>query len=172
MTRYLKSIKYILIILIIALIEFETQACSCDKKSTFKNEIRSASVIFVGTVVNSEEIKIFDTLDQRYKIKMKYTLIIDNIYKGQCFNDTMYVFTGKEYSDCGFNFQIGKKYIVYGRNLMINIRGIEQIFIDGKPAVYTSICTRTRLYQKREIKKIKKYLKKVALMKVEKDIFH
>jgi hypothetical protein len=162
----MKTITYILTILTIVLLNFETKACTCIGESAVKDEIENKDAVFVGTIAESEEIRIYDTLSPNktiYRVELKYTMVVETIYKGLQFSDTTYIFTGSGGGDCGFNFQIGQKYIVYARNLKTEDRYNGPVFIDKKSAFYTNVCTRTRKYQDEEIKEIEKYLKKKKL---------
>jgi len=162
----MKTITYILTILTIVLLNFETKACTCIGESKVKDEIKNKDAVFVGTIAESEEIKIYDTLSPNktiYRVRMKYTMVVETIYKGRQFSDTAFIFTGSSGGDCGFNFQIGQKYIVYAGHLKTADRYNGEVYIDKKSAFNTNICTRTREYDEQEIKEIEKYLKKKKL---------
>ena len=153
-------------ILTFVLSNYETKACTCIGESTVKNELKETDAVFVGTIIESQEIRIYDTLSPNttiHRIKMKYTIVVETIYKGRQLSDTAYIFTGNGGGDCGFNFQIGQKYIVYAGHLKTADRYNGQVFIDKKSAFNTNICTRTREYDEQEIKEIEKYLKKKKL---------
>ncbi|MBN2881797.1 hypothetical protein JXM83_07145 [Candidatus Woesearchaeota archaeon] len=107
----MKTITYILTILTFVLSNYETKACTCIGESTVKNEIKERDAVFVGTIAKSEEIRIYDTLSPNtiiHRVEMKYTMIVETIYKGSQFSDTAYIFTGSGGGDCGFNFQTAK----------------------------------------------------------------
>lgn len=162
----MKTIIYILTILGFVLTNYETKACTCIGESTVKNEIKETDAVFVGTIAESEEIRIYDTLSPNtiiHRVEMKYTMIVETIYKGRQFSDTAFIFTGSGGGDCGFNFQIGQKYIVYAGHLKTADRFNGEVYIDKKSAFQTNICTRTRKYQDEEIREIEKHLKKKKL---------
>jgi TonB family protein len=90
---------------------------------------------------------------------MKYAMSIEAIYKGKHISDTTFIFTGSGGGDCGFNFKLGSKYIVYALKHKVEGRYNGQLHIDQKSAFYTTICKRTKLFDTTEIKEIEKYLK-------------
>lgn len=162
----MKTIIYILTILTIVLLSNETKACTCIGESTVKDEIKNKDAVFVGAITDSEELRIYDTLIPNktiYRVEMKFTMVIETIYKGRQISDTTFIFTGSGGGDCGFNFQIGQKYIVYAGHFKTANRYNGQVFIDKKSAFYTTICTRTRKYQDEEINEIERHLKQKKL---------
>lgn len=67
----------------------------------------------------------------------------------------MTIFTGLGVADCGVAFEVGKKYIIYGKN--------ESDFGNYPKAInifWTNKCMRTKDYHKDEIDEIEKYIKK------------
>jgi len=149
--------------LCILLLRNEVSACSCTGERAIKEEIENQDAVFVGFVKEAEQIRIYDTLSPNHiidRVEMKYTMVIESVYKGSQMSDTVFIFTGIGGGDCGYNFKIGQKYIVYGRYLKTADRHNRRMFIDKKSAFYTTICSRTRKYQSEEIKEIKRYLKK------------
>jgi hypothetical protein len=159
----MNTIKIIATISVFLFISYGAKACTCIGESTVKNEIRAKDAVFVGIIAESEEIRIYDTLNSSsviYRVEMKYTILVEATYKGRQVSDTAYIFTGRGGGDCGFDFQIGQKYIVYARHLTPADRVNELVFIDKKRAFRTNICTRTRKYDEQEIVEIEQYLKK------------
>lgn len=162
----MKTITYILTILILLLFNQKLEACSCVGERPVKEAIERVDAVFTGTIIEKEEIRIYDTLshDQRvYRVEMKYKIAVETVYKGQSLSDTSLIFTGRGGGDCGYNFQIGQKYIVYAGHIETDERYSGQVFIDKKSAFRTTICTRTRKYQTEEIKEIEKHTKQNKL---------
>lgn len=85
-------------------------------------------------------------------------MLVEHTLKGKLITDTIYIFTGSSGDDCGYKFEVGKNYILYalyytsGRPAGIN-------YIDNKLVLFTSRCTRNKLFQTEEKKVIEKYLK-------------
>jgi hypothetical protein len=159
----MKAPIYILTFLLFALFSQETKACTCVGESTIKDEIHKRDAVFVGTIIEKEEIRIYDTLSPNnviFRVDMKYTVVIETKFKGQQFGDTAFVFTGVGGGDCGFNFRVGQKYLVYADHLKTGDRYNGPLYIDKKSAFRTSICTRTKPYNKSEERQILKTQKR------------
>lgn len=163
MPNAMKTTFNILSILLLTIMSGDILACSCIGDISVKDEINKSDAVFVGTIFDREEIKIYDTLSSNrliYRIEMKYAMSIETVYKGKHISDTTFIFTGSSGGDCGFKFKTGSKYIVYALNHKVEGRYNGQLYIDQKSAYYTTICKRTKLYDTKEIKEIEKYLKK------------
>ncbi len=88
-----------------ALLPVQTQpvyACSCIMPGTPQEEMENASAVFSGRVLEIEE------TGYGYNV----TLEVLEAWKGVD-ETTIQVHTGMGGGDCGFNFEEGKKYIVY-----------------------------------------------------------
>ena len=163
MPNAMKTTFNILTIVLLTIMSGDVFACSCIGDISVKDEIKKSDAVFVGTIFDREEIKIYDTLSSDrtiYRIEMKYAISIETVYKGKHISDTTFIFTGSGGGDCGFNFKTGSKYIVYALNHKIEGRYNGQLYIDKKSAFYTTICKRTKLFDTTEIKEIEKHLKK------------
>jgi TonB family protein len=159
----MKKTFNILTILLLTIMSVDIFACSCIGDINVKDEIKKSDAVFVGTIFDKEEIKIYYTLSSNmsiYRIEIKYAMSIETIYKGKHISDTTFIFTGSGGGDCGFNFKTGSKYIVYAQNHKVEGRSNGQLYIDQRSAFYTTICKRTKLFDTSEIKEIEKYLKK------------
>lgn len=157
----MKTIIYTLTILTTFLLSNEIKACDCIDERTVKEEIKNSDVVVVGEIIGSKEIVVDDTLSSNKILsigEMRYTIIIETVYKGKQISDTTFIFTGRGAGDCGYRFQIGQKYIVYGNFLKDKYN--RQAYIGNKSAFDTSGCKRTQKYQSDEIAEIKKYLKR------------
>lgn len=91
-----KSIINILSILLLTIAPMHIFACSCIGERSVKEEIKYSDAVLVGTIINSEEIRVSDTLSPLtiiYSTKMKYTLIVEAIYKGKHTKDTTCIIT-------------------------------------------------------------------------------
>lgn len=142
---------------------YEAKACTCMGAGTVENEIKERDAVFVGTIIECQEISIYDTLGPNTTIgwtEMKYTIVLETVYRGRQFSDTAYIFTGSGGGDCGFIFQIGQKYIVYANHLQGAEGYVDQRVMDKKSVFSTDICTRTRAYDAHEINAIEKQLRK------------
>lgn len=94
--------------------------CQCEKPPSASEALKAADAVFVGIVVSGKMIE----GDMR-----QYTFIVNDTLKGEL-KDKATVLTGRGLGECGFDFNIGRAYLVYA-NLHGNV-------------LYTDICTRTK----------------------------
>jgi hypothetical protein len=129
--------KHILSACFLLLIIETTHACTCIRESNVKSAFKSTDLVFTGKVISVQEIiewsdtsyaylfykkdSILDNYD-KYKLrffgdnkKLVYTIEITKNYKGKIKTSTIDIRTGFGHGggDCGFNFDIGKEYLVY-----------------------------------------------------------
>jgi hypothetical protein len=121
-------------------------ACSCilPGSESIDTQVREAytnsTAVFVGEVV--EEIEKPDA----FSVEVKFKVV--KSWKNE-FKDAVLITTGRGGGDCGYEFEVGKKYLVYANGDKNNLR--------------TNICTRTSVFESNKdvaflnkIKKIKK----------------
>ncbi len=120
-----------MLVLIFALHASPLLGCTCaDYKLSVREEVarefREAAAIFEG------EVKSIDTHEESGAIfeRRIVTLRILEVYKGPS-EKTLVVGTGLGDEDCGCNFKVGKKYLVYA-------------FKNPSGRLTTTICDRTR----------------------------
>ncbi len=107
-----------LIILFSVLTSTQGYCCVCrylSKTEELENRIKSSSNIFTGRVIGIEFVQtnIKDEFDRnQYLIKVKF--LLGTKFKGDMLLDTIEVF--QENSNCQFQFQFNKKYLVYTYN--------------------------------------------------------
>lgn len=170
----MKQVLTILGFLVIGLLSENVFACSCVGKSTVKGAYKSSDIIMSGEVVSltdeflpdsakiKEMIALGISTDNQnkwlYGYSVKKVLIkVDNILKGQLISDTLTIITGLGGGDCGFEFKLGQKYIIYGFNKnYFNVNFKNQDVINGQNVYWTNICTRTQEYNRNEFEKLVK----------------
>lgn len=134
-------------------------ACSCVGKASVKEARKRADVVFVGKVISEETIQItrlseFTTFPihvKRYMVEVEATFKRGRTRKG----DTVIVYTGMGHGDCGFHFELGGRYVIYGDD--DDTRA--SLFYGDKPLTgrgiyWTNICTRTRPFDAVEVKEL------------------
>lgn len=156
----MKKVKFILTILAIIMLFGQSVACTCMEKPTVNDAIARQDVVLVGVIIASEEIWIPDSMINNrltYRTEIKNVMIVESVFKGKNLTDTTYIYTGSDGGDCGFNFRVGEKYIVYGSyETEAQYKGQE---LKGKKsALYTTMCTRTMIYDFGEVAEIEKFL--------------
>ena len=129
--------------------------CSCIGKFKIRNEIAKHELIFSGKVLSKNEFPVEDSLSGIKLWNVEYEFEVKYIYKGEIVTDKVKVITGLGNGDCGFNFVLGKTYIVYS--------DFDDELISGEKRlrfVTTDICTRTQEYSAKEDKKIRRIVKR------------
>jgi hypothetical protein len=153
--------KYTLTLLTILFISSHAFCCSCKPAPSIENSYNSEYThsIVSGVVLSKEEAvfeitvhyKSTNTESKRNIGEMKYTFLIEEIIKGSFVQDTISIITGKGVSDCGYEFEVGKKYIVYGHD---GIRD-RYTFTERGLSIYTTYCGRTKEYNEQEIQNLR-----------------
>jgi hypothetical protein len=135
-------------------------ACSCiGGKANVKNAFKKNDVVFIGKVINKEIMTIpytplgLNTGVDFYKYKI--TFMVEKIYKGKIDTNFVEVMTGIGGGDCGYDFDIGKSYVVYAERRSKHYNGDLNINI----YLYTHVCSRTTDNVESEKEKIAKYWK-------------
>jgi TonB family protein len=174
----MKTITYILTILIFTGASDKIFACSCSGQRTVQEEVKHADAVLVGTMVSKELVTLSDSTllqlfqnDTTIKNKSfanmtiaKYGLFVQDIYKGKISRDTVTIYTGIGGGDCGIRFKIGEKYIVYGENnTYFGQVNNDFKFPREKNAFWTYSCLRTMSYYQEEITEIEKYANRKQL---------
>lgn len=125
----------IYIIIALLLTTLNSFGCSCFGTETVKQAFRESDVVIYGEVVSkgkhnlSKELHYGDTIEWfTNEVTIKVTT---NLKSGGA--EFVTIYTGMGDGDCGFNFQIGKSYLVYANNETQ----------DGEELLRTNICTRT-----------------------------
>ncbi len=125
----------IYIIIALLLTTLNSFGCSCFGTETVKQAFRASDVVIYGEVISigkhnlSKELHYGDTIEWfTNEVTIKVTT---NLKNGSA--EFVTVYTGMGDGDCGFNFQIGKSYLLYANNETQ----------DGEELLRTNICTRT-----------------------------
>ncbi len=173
--RYL-FLTLILIILITSYIV--VNACSCIGDSNIEDDYNYSDIVIQSNVLSINEIwgpysytieKIekenlsIDSIEKNYfngyfLKRVKIEVITD--FKRNLTTDTLIIYTSRGHSgDCGFRFEIGETYIIYGRKEVYKY-GNERLSFDSDPypRFWTDICHRTQKVNNIELKKIEELI--------------
>jgi len=169
------SFKIIVIFLIIlGFFTVKSYGCKCGGEESVEEGINRLSSVVVGTIISKELITIQDSSttnsfrkDNRASDKhvyfisfYKFDLAIQKVFKGEYRKDTIHIYTGKGHGDCGFNFIVGNKYIIYGSmESYFSTINPSLNYPKGTDILWTNICSRTTLFNRSEIEEIEKYKK-------------
>lgn len=120
---------------------------------------KHADAVFAGKVIAAEQFRItFKEGPPAFDVPiyvMRYTLQVEREFKGRMVADQVIVYTGMGNGDCGFQFKLNERYIVYGdRDDVRADRYMADKQLYGRGIYWTGICTRTRLYDEEEVKQL------------------
>jgi hypothetical protein len=147
--------KTLFVILFIIVSNCHCLACGCIGQSSVKKEIKRSGIVIVGKILDREDFFVIDSLTRIKISKVKYRIAIKTVYKGRFSTGIAEIITGTGNGDCGFEFEVGKSYIVYA-----NYRN--RLYPQGKIVpgyLYTDACKRTRYEDGKELSEIEKKLK-------------
>jgi hypothetical protein len=114
----------------LTLLAGEATACDCRGGITPCQEYFEASAVFVGVVTGSSRATL-DQGDHQFPQRL-FQFRLEQAYRGIAGKEVS-VITGMGNGDCGYDFRVGEKYLVYA-------------FRTSDNKLSTSICTRTRLF--------------------------
>jgi hypothetical protein len=156
----------------------ETFACDCKGQATVENAIKNSSLVVTGTVISKILVAVTDshqivsfTDDSLKQNTFRYTTImtkckvrVGELFKGTISSDTLTIFTGTGGPDCGKEFIVGEKYIIYSAEKAYSKQKYNDLIYSlGKNIFWTDKCTRTTQYDSEEIFEIKKFEKEKPL---------
>lgn len=99
----------------------ETFACSCaPREATANDDFQKAAAVFTGRVLDVQRKESSNTVTVK--------LAVQKYWKGKISKEVK-IMTAKDSAACGFNFEVGKDYLVYATET------------EGK--LSTNICSRT-----------------------------
>jgi len=175
--------RRIAILLALCCSSISSFACKCAGQSTVKAGVDAASVVFTGTVIKVEYETLAETIDpdslsiarslphegtRNYldmPMVLKATFVVTDDFKGVAKMDTVVVYTGIRGATCGFKFEAGKDYTVYGttENYMYSFFRLDRQRFKNftrKGIYWTSVCSRTTVAVGQEHSLLNEHLKR------------
>ncbi|WP_299124698.1 hypothetical protein [uncultured Winogradskyella sp.] len=153
--------KIILTILLSIFVTTNSVACTCIviNESLSKKVIKSfnqSDFILTGKVISKEDKRSSDKSQSSFD-PIIYRFEIKNIIKGNINTRIVAIASPRDGSSCGYSFEIGKSYLVYGRES-------EQFssITKNKLDFVSSLCDRNqklKIVKKRELRKLKRLAK-------------
>jgi hypothetical protein len=122
------------ILLSFSLANQTVKACTCAGTRSTCESYGSANAVFVGTVVGVRVNKSQKSNERAEEIDwtpVAFKFVVEQPYLGVA-GIQVEVFTGRGGGDCGYNFQVGQRYLVYANAYQNKLS--------------TGICSRTKLY--------------------------
>lgn len=182
MTLKFKHTLAILTVVILTHLTTATFACTCigKDKQTTENELNFVDLAVKGKIIAVANFDYYDTtsysvaglkfdpkqsgyLIRKYKV---FTLVVDTKFKAtKNTSDTVQIVTGYGGGDCGYEFEIGKDYIIYGetwKEKTVSVRHRKRK--DKKRVIetaiankfYTDICRLTQDSNEKELTNLKR----------------
>jgi hypothetical protein len=173
--------RVILVGIIIVGLAGHAAACTCGGPWSVEEEFVDTELIVYGKVISKELISLQETLKPDKVSGVKERLKGDNQklqffesyhvfeikfeivekYKGTVLRDTVTIYTVPKTASCGFKFEKGKIYIVYGsKKSDIGFMFLPRADIEGnlekENTFWTSRCTRTTEYKRSEADELRK----------------
>ena len=145
---------------------YTSVACTCvgNGKATIQQNVKNAVLTVHGIILREEVYNYVDStisyLDEKgmttfHKGREKmYTMVITDVFKVP-YNtpDTIKIITGFGGGDCGFEFQVGKSYIVYGK--FWKERNSDFYRGSSREKFWTDICWPTELSNAAQLAELK-----------------
>lgn len=128
------SVLLLGVLIVVSLASPTANACSCGGGGAPCESFGTASAVFAGTVIGVRENprpKVIDRNETDWLPRFVYKFSVQQAYSGVTGTEVE-VHTGSGGGDCGFQFKIGQRYLVYA-----------QLY---KERLLTGICSRTRAF--------------------------
>lgn len=143
------------------------QGCSCVGIPSVASAFKEADFVGVGTVkarvrVSASTVlggaKRFPNLSASdtlfFGYRYAYTVEIEEVYKGDKRKRVVEILTGASSSDCGVQFRVGSRYVIYAYcRRSLELAGGP---IDIPPFLATHLCTRTTQVNNAELKALRR----------------
>jgi Tissue inhibitor of metalloproteinase/Prealbumin-like fold domain len=129
--NYVRLIRLLALLPLLLFVE-KAQACSCAPSGPPCQAFWQADAVFIATVKSKSIVPTqADGETKRGEQLVSVIFLVDEVYRGLLGGSDVEVFTGMGGGDCGFNFEKGRRYLVYAQDYQNKLR--------------TGICSRTRL---------------------------
>ena len=125
-------------------------ACSCGPVGIYRGH-KHAAIVFTGTLVAAKASFFNDTLglhQGKYVVKnqriVRFTFKIQRLYKGTITADTISLSTSAGGADCGNNFTLSKRYLIYSWFTDALPNDFRKEYRKVTPYLTTHLCSRTK----------------------------
>lgn len=124
---------YWLLTAVVLLVSFtDATACSCAESGPPCQSFWTADAVFSASVISKSMTTVDSDVDlKRKEQQVAVRLLVEDVFRGSLGGNDVEILTGMGGGDCGYNFEKGRKYLVYA--------------YEHKGKLYASICSRTRL---------------------------
>ena len=157
----------------------QTFACKCSDTWTIRESFKHVPIIISGKVLKRKVVSFAETIrteklqdiekdiagdSQKLKMfKMNFVFevqfLVTERFKELNIQDTITIYTTITSGSCGFRFEEGKEYIVYGTKKgfypFMLTEVMKKEMIERENTYWTTHCTRTQLYNELEAKELR-----------------
>ena len=149
MLRYLFVICTCLIV-----VSFDAVGCSCIGSEDVKEARKRADLVVVGTIIDEEIVEVVDLGNlTHFPIQLKrYTVEVDQVFKGKRSTEKLTIVSGLGGDDCGVRFEVGQQYVIYAERDGHTRLHRHNRWLVVKGVYWTDICTRTRAFEESEVR--------------------
>jgi hypothetical protein len=114
MRRSRLSLFFAFAILLLFVYADETRACQCEESVLPCQAFWNTEAVFSATVISKSVIAVDTGAEYSPKQQMiAVKLLVEDTFRGALGGNDVEIVTGMGDSDCGYNFEKGKKYLVY-----------------------------------------------------------
>lgn len=160
-------LRILLFIGLLVGVDMRAIACSCIGTSTTASALKYTDVVLVGVIrsrmsaaastILKPNAHIKNGIDTSFHDHVKYIVDVMEVYKGNRREKTVEVFTGLGNGDCGVNFVIGGRYVIYAhRRRLFFGNGSNSLKTRINSFLSTDICTRTTEANEVELAELRK----------------
>lgn len=144
------------VLLLVLTIPLRSIACACTGDSSFEQAITGTTFVAKIQVLRVDTLKIKqESQDRPERLYAKYTALLTERFKGSSVGDTISIYT--TFSDCGYFFKPGLKYILFAELTPFKEHGSE--YPVGRNTFWTNNCTYTSIFSDDKARVIKNALK-------------
>jgi hypothetical protein len=151
----MQKLKTIALLLVLT-IPLRSFACACSGVSSLEQSIGETAFVAGIQVLHVDTLKIKqDSKDRPEKLYAKYTALLTEKFKGSSVGDTIFIYT--TFSDCGYFFKPGLKYILFAELTPFKDHGSE--YPVGRNTFWTNSCTYTSIFSDGSARAVKNALR-------------
>lgn len=149
--------KRLLVTFLLLFIVKSTAACTCIGMEKLRDAFMYSEVIILGKIISKDTIS-FKSSSSGLTIRQNiYQVKVHSYYKGKSNDQIITMISGFGNGDCGYVFEVDKTYIIYSNrneHPSFNHQNINDF-------LSTDLCKRTKIYDKKEIKKLERLGRKL-----------
>lgn len=185
-----RNIRFLFLFLITLVLGDTMNACSCSGIKSVEAGIEHVDLVIAGRVIKAEHFSNLDSILRKVVFKnlkinadgndmptkslqlpensfsMGYSLYevqVHELYKGEIKRDTLSILSASSDAACGYRFQAGEEYIIYAHEGIKAFKEFEDFYKEDFSLYRTNICTRTQIYDSKEIDEIRRLLPRKEL---------